>query len=564
MFTTTQSDTVLSQAPEAKLQCDLPRSRDGLCHNAIAKYLMEKYKGKYCCASIKHNIWYKFKNHRWVKDECGYSLRNLMSDELVAEYINLQMDLQELIEQCGNKSTKLQQQRQQLNQDSMQKRPQGSWEVRQQRQQFLKEVEEQQRSNEEQQQSNEIQKQQWTNELRMIPSIISLLKDPTFKNGVISECADITYVNFPKNLDENINLICFENGVFDLSTFEFRDGRPDDYISKCVGYDFPECDKIDEYYPDVKIFFQKIQPDKTIRKFLKTVLSTCLSGASSEQVLFMLIGSCAGITTIMKLMEYTLGDLFKSMHTGLPKNGNISKNMRDIQGVRMLVFDKPGTTNELDTGLLKILTTRRDSYTWRRINGEPVNFRPQFKPFWVSNYLPNINPNGIYDDNVWQTFCILHFPSKFIKMSNTIGNMKENSLDENQKPMVSGVYEADVNLSEVLPKWRKALMSMLIKYYKKYKQTGLIWPDLVKQYTLQYRKQCAVFLKFIDDCLERTGNTNDSVSYVTLYQEARKWCGDYDKLYNLGDLRSYMLNKMPSFSRESDSLIGYRFLDKVC
>ena len=65
------------------------------------------------------------------------------------------------------------------------------------------------------------------------------LNNYTFKNGVIRECADFAYdPNFLKNLDENIYLICFENGVYDLEADHFRDGCPDDYISLCTNYNY--------------------------------------------------------------------------------------------------------------------------------------------------------------------------------------------------------------------------------------------------------------------------------------------------------------------------------------
>jgi hypothetical protein len=60
-----------------------------------------------------------------------------------------------------------------------------------------------------------------------------------FRDNIIKEMADLFYdenINFIKLLDANIDLIGFDNGIFDIRTMSFRDGRPDDYVSKSVGY----------------------------------------------------------------------------------------------------------------------------------------------------------------------------------------------------------------------------------------------------------------------------------------------------------------------------------------
>lgn len=51
-------------------------------HHTCAKLLVLLYQFRFRCASIQHNIWYEFKNHRWVKMENAYVLRNLITESL--------------------------------------------------------------------------------------------------------------------------------------------------------------------------------------------------------------------------------------------------------------------------------------------------------------------------------------------------------------------------------------------------------------------------------------------------------------------------------------------------
>jgi P4 family phage/plasmid primase-like protien len=479
--------------------------KDGLeaSHNTIAKLLMEKYKFIYKCASIKHNIWYEFKNHRWVEIDSAYTLRNLISDELTIEYGKQQSYLYDLSKQ-----------------------KQG------------------------------YDKEQCINEATHISKVIKQLNNSSFKNGVIRECADLAYdPNFLKNLDENIYLICFENGIYDLEGDNFRDGCPDDYISLCTNYKYIEYDKNDEISKNIKDFLKKIQPEKIMRKYLMTLVSTCLAGSISEESFYVFTGSGAnGKSKLMELLKYALGDLFKPMDIRLltekrASSSSASPELADKKGIRACPFDEPKATDEINTGFMKIFTGG-DMITARALFKEPIYFKPQFKPFLLCNHLPNIKSD---DDGTWRRLKVIPFLSKFIKPSEATKKMKKSGLGKDQ-------FWADNTLSEKLPEWKEMFMGMLIKYYKKYREGGLIHPKLVTQETANYRKRCDVFQDFIGDYLEKTDEPKDTISIMDLHQGMRDWYkANYDgKCPNAKDLRNYIQHRMPTYGGKTDSLTCYK------
>lgn len=491
-------------------------------HNTIAKLLMEKYRFIYRCASIKDNLWYEFRNHKWVKIDCAYSLRNLISDELTLEY--------------GRQQSLL-------------------YDISKQKQGYDKE--------------------QCINEATHISKVIKQLNNSTFKNGVIRECADISYdPNFLKNLDENIYLICFENGVYDLEANNFRDGCPDDYISLCTNYKYIPYDKNDEITKDIKTFLKKIQPNKEMRTYLMTLLSTCLAGSISEESFYVWTGPGSnGKSKLMELLKHALGDLFKPMDILVLIGKRTSASaatpeLADKKGIRMCPFDEPKATDEINTGFMKIFTGG-DMITARALFREPIYFKPQFKPFLLCNHLPNIKAD---DDGTWRRLKVIPFMSKFVKPSDAtkklrnlieISEVKLKSQSQSIKSkceLTEEYFWADSSLSEKIPEWKQIFMSILIKYYQKYRKNGLIHPKPVTQHTAEYRKRCDLFQNFIGDYLEKTDDVKDSISIPNLYDGMKSWYKhNYDgKCPNTKDLRTYIQQRLATYNGKTDSLTCYK------
>lgn len=96
-----------------------------------------------------------------------------------------------------------------------------------------------------------------------INNIISKLKNVSFKEGVCRECTYLFYdPEFIINLDRNINLICFNNGVWNYRNKTFRNGEKSDKISLSIGKNYDENDEKLDYTINQFIQFRK----KTLEK----------------------------------------------------------------------------------------------------------------------------------------------------------------------------------------------------------------------------------------------------------------------------------------------------------
>ena len=67
----------------------------------FCKSIYAKYADRYICSSIKNNIWWEFKNHRWVRIEEGYTLKMALSEEFANEFNKEIADISIQITQCN-------------------------------------------------------------------------------------------------------------------------------------------------------------------------------------------------------------------------------------------------------------------------------------------------------------------------------------------------------------------------------------------------------------------------------------------------------------------------------
>ena len=111
-----------------------------------------------------------------------------------------------------------------------------------------------------------------------------IFKTITAKKNVIIECSELFHDSkFENKLDKNLNLIGFENGVYDLSKMEFRDGVFEDYMSMSTGINYYEFEDDDEHLLEVIQFVNEVLPKKAVREYVLKLMSTFLHGAVKQE-----------------------------------------------------------------------------------------------------------------------------------------------------------------------------------------------------------------------------------------------------------------------------------------
>lgn len=428
-------------------------------HTDIAQVIHFMYKYEYVCVSVKNNYWYEFKNHRWQPCDSGHSLRSKISNELCQEYYH----------QASIWATKA--------------------------------------ANE----SDEEHRKNYGEKVKKLNEIALKLKTTNFKDNLIKESRELFYIEkFEDKLDSRCQLIGFENGVFDLDCFEFREGRPEDYISFTTGVDYIPYQE-DENSKNMHEFIDRVFPKPHMKEYYLLLLASFMNGSIKEEKFHIFTGGGSnGKSACIDLFEQSFGDYCCKLPITLLTQKRAASNaatseLARTKGKRFACLQEPSEDEKLNVGLMKELTGG-DRIMARQIYREPIEFKPQFKMVLTCNQLPTVPAN---DNGTWRRLRVLEFTSKFCENPNP-----ENPLE----------FHMDMDLAKKFEIWKQYFIALLIQYYKKYLEIGITEPDEVLICTREYQRNNDVYLDFIEQELERDDMA--FTSYNQIFNSFRSWLKD--------------------------------------
>jgi phage/plasmid-associated DNA primase len=225
------------------------------------------------------------------------------------------------------------------------------------------------------------------NKLKSLKNIIKSFGETITKNNIMTELIDIYTINknpkrdFTSKLDSNNHLIGFNNGIYDLSKFEFRKGKPEDYITLSVGYDY--SDKHTDKYNDLLQFLQDIQPNKEERDYMLTYLSIGLIGNLLELFTIMTGVGRNGKSKLIELLGKTFGEYFGSVQSQMftrprPDANSPDPGLLSLMKKKIVIASEPEKNSKLNSGFIKFITGR-DSTTLRNCHSnDMIDFTANF------------------------------------------------------------------------------------------------------------------------------------------------------------------------------------------
>lgn len=444
-----------------------------MAHNDIAKILYHEYKDSFVCADVKSDIWYEFKNHRWQTSDIGIDLRKKLSREIADKYYDY-------LEECNRKAR------------------------------IADET------------NDEAARQSWASRRDKIGKLINKLKISSFKNAVMKEAMEYFYdKDFMRKMDENPDLLVFDNGVYDASIQRVRDGRPDDYCTKSTrinyreySYDHPQVVKMLE-------LFKKTFVNPNLLRFFTQTASDLVRGGNRHKIFTIWNGDGDnGKSVCADLIKSAFGDYYYTPPTTLltgkqQQSSGATAELIPCKGARVVVLSETDNYDALNSGTMKKLTGGDDFYA-RGLHKEPIQIRPQFKLILHCNHLPNVSAE---DKASWNRIRVLAFESKFPKNP-------EDVPESTSEQWVQKVFPRDNTMKDWLPQLAEPFMWWLIKEYERIGSTPLYEPTEVKAATDVYQKTNDFYMQFLDERIQETGDKKDIITLTVVYSLFKEWFKD--------------------------------------
>ena len=450
------------------------QSTFSMCEKDIAEYVIKHYlKDCYACADVDRKLVYYFNGVRWIEDLNTMSLFKIITKDLVEEYEVLLRKLSP-----------------QEDEDKVQKKP--------------------------------------------LQSIIKKLKGKTTYWGEIIKwiCYELYDNAFLSRIDENPDLLGFENGVYDLMKKEFRMGKPDDYLGKSTGYDYPEIGVDNGFKSKIENFLLKVYPDAEVRKYNLQQDAMALSGRKYKDTIHTHTGRGGNGKSIkIDVIKHSFGQYYanipvKMITLGGNAGGHTQADpfLSKLKGIRYGASSEPQVGAKANDSFMKMVGSQEEQ-EYRLLFSNVINtLTLQMKLHIFCN--DKIKLKGD-DGGLGRRMKVVPYPSIFTEM-------KEDDPENNR-------YKIDYTLTDEVKNWRKDYMRMILDLYNyDYKYEC---PKIIENLSQAYMDDNNEILKFVRDQIEQTNNPKDFVllsDLKDLYKSNKEY--DQSKAKDLKELLQKVLN----------------------
>ena len=335
-----------------------------------------------------------------------------------------------------------------------------------------------------------------------------------------------------------------KNGTLDVRKRTCQEHKSSDKLTKISNVVFDSnahSDRWDNFILEI------MSGDIEKAKFLQKIFGYGLTGDTRHECMTILYGASTrnGKGTLCESVLKVLGSYgctARPETIAQKSNTNSSQPSEDIArlaGVRFVNISEPGKGLVLNAAQVKSMTGN-DTLNARFLHENSFDFRPLFKLYINTNYLPTVNDMTIFTSG---RIIIIPFERHFDESEQDKSLKKEFAKDEVQS----------------------AILNWLLDGYELLQKEGLAIPQSVKDATAQYQHNSDKLQLFIDECMEQ-GNYEEKTS--TIYLSYRNWCienGHYaESMRNFKQSLEAIVpvvRKRPKVGGEKTTMVtGYRLL----
>jgi P4 family phage/plasmid primase-like protien len=444
----------------------------------VAQVLYNLASERFVCATLTNttHTWYEFQGHRWFLDKGLRIRKSGISEDLYEVYYNEHVAMMLAIQS-------------QASSDSLED-PEYKGLIRKN---------------------------------KTITEIMSKCHNNVQKNHIAKEAAELLWDrDFGEKLDQDKYTLGFENGVVDLRTGEFRDGRPLDYISKSTLIDYYDDARMKtkenlQIKVEINEFMTQLFPDDELKEYVWEHLASTLIGENASQTFNIYKGDGSnGKSLLTVLMSICFGEYCNPtapigvITSKRQSVGGTSSELYALKSIRYAVFQEPTKDMVLNEGAMKEMTGDAKIQA-RELYQTSTTFNQMFTLAVCTNTFFQIKTQ---DEGTWRRLRIVEFKSCF-KNPDVYDKLPEKQRNNKY------IYKKDPTLKEKLPIWAPVFMRMLID--RCVINQGIVKDcDMVLEETNKYRFKQDLIGQFIQEMIiEVEGST---LSKQEVSQQWKQWC----------------------------------------
>jgi len=339
---------------------------------------------------------------------------------------------------------------------------------------------------------------------RMVKNNYNSIGNSNFKRGVLESLCGF-YSKKDLVFNNKFHLLAFNNKVYDIEIGEFRDIRPDDYITICTKYDAPE--KSDKKIRDKinKLLFSIFEDEEIIKYWLATI-SLAFFTNKFESLYIHTGNGRNGKGVLSEILKKVFGEYYYSstndLLTGEVKS-NTNSTLVKARYSRLLVISEPDDTGKeykLKTSLVKQITGN-DDITVRDLYKSNITYKPMFTVILQCNKKPAIDR---VDKAMEERLKVIHYPFTFVDNPKL---ESERLRDYSLKDMIN----KDINFI------KEFVLLLLESAFYNYKLQNIKLPNKIIQKNNEYFNENNPVKEFLDDKFIITNNSKDKIKASILY-----------------------------------------------
>lgn len=312
-----------------------------------------------------------------------------------------------------------------------------------------------------------------------------------------------------KKFDTNPWLLACANGVIDLLSGSFREGKPDDWLFRASPVMWQGIDAPAKLWE--KSILEIFDGSEEMAAFLRRLCGYAVTGLTTEHILPILWGDKGfnGKSTIVETIKLVMGplaapipsELFLQQWRPVGSSGP-SPDIMALRGLRVAFGSETEQGRKFSASKMKWLSGDDTLVGRNPYDKDPTYFKPTHTLFLMTNNRPSAPP----DDNAfWERIILIPFRLSFV----------------NRKPAQNYERMADSNLKEKLKNEQPGILAWLVRGCLEWQKHGLTPPVMVLEETANYHRSEDNLTDFIEDCCELDPSYDESST--NLYEAFSQW-----------------------------------------